>query len=101
MLLTTEKLTKQYKNTGGHMALQNAEISVKPGETVGLFGESGSGKSTLGMMAAGLLSLPPEEFWQTEKKFPCHIKKKSGGKSRFCSSIRKLRLIRRWFSFGV
>ena len=47
MLLTTEKLTKQYKNTGGHMALQNAEISVKPGETVGLFGESGSGNPPL------------------------------------------------------
>lgn len=101
MLLTTEKLTKQYKNTGGHMALQNAEISVKPGETVGLFGESGSGKSTLGMMAAGLLKPTSGRILADGKEISMPYKKEIRRKSRFCSSIRKLRLIRRWFSFGA
>ncbi len=53
MLLRTEGLTKRYAN--GLTAVDGANITLEPGETVGLFGESGSGKSTLGLMVAGLL----------------------------------------------
>lgn len=54
MLIETRKLTKKYANAKGQTAVDQAEIRIQPGETVGLFGESGSGKSTLGLMLAGL-----------------------------------------------
>lgn len=55
MLLKTEQLTKRYSASGGCVAVQDAQITLNRGETVGLFGDSGSGKSSLGMMVAGLL----------------------------------------------
>ena len=55
MILQTERLTKKYANSHGAVAVNAADISVKCGETIGLFGDSGSGKSTLGLMIAGLL----------------------------------------------
>ncbi|MDY3781172.1 MAG: dipeptide/oligopeptide/nickel ABC transporter ATP-binding protein [Candidatus Faecousia sp.] len=53
-----EKLSKTYKSrtgSGSFYAVREADVTLEPGQTVGLFGDSGSGKSTLGMMAAGLL----------------------------------------------
>ncbi|SHH88640.1 peptide/nickel transport system ATP-binding protein [Sporobacter termitidis DSM 10068] len=55
MILQTEKLTYKYPNSHGHTAVDQADISLHKGETVGLFGESGSGKSTLGLILAGLI----------------------------------------------
>ena len=59
MLLETKQLTKRFRNPGkgpgGVLAVSQANITLNPGETVGLFGDSGSGKSTLGLMLAGLL----------------------------------------------
>ena len=59
MLLETKQLTKRFRNPGkgpgGVLAVSQANITLNPGETVGLFGGSGSGESTLGLMLAGLL----------------------------------------------
>ena len=40
---------------GEATAVQDVDITVHPGQIVGLIGESGSGKSTIGMAAMGLL----------------------------------------------
>ena len=58
MQMRLEKLSKTYKSrtgSGSFYAVREADVTLEPGQTVGLFGDSGSGKSTLGMMAAGLL----------------------------------------------
>ena len=58
MRMRLEKLSKTYKSrtgSGSFFAVREANVTLEPGQTVGLFGDSGSGKSTLGMMAAGLL----------------------------------------------
>lgn len=58
MRMRLEKLSKSYKSrtgSGSFYAVREADVTLEPGQTVGLFGDSGSGKSTLGMMAAGLL----------------------------------------------
>ncbi len=55
MLLRTENLTKKYRGSGDIVAVDEANLFLTEGETVGLFGESGSGKSTFALMAAGLL----------------------------------------------
>lgn len=58
MRMCLEKLSKTYKSrtgSGSFFAVREADVTLEPGQTVGLFGDSGSGKSTLGMMAAGLL----------------------------------------------
>ena len=51
-------LTKRYTipggRRGGFYAVDDADVVIAAGETVGLLGDSGSGKTTLGMMIAGL-----------------------------------------------
>lgn len=58
MRLETRGLTKRYTipggRRGGFYAVDDADVVIAAGETVGLLGDSGSGKTTLGMMIAGL-----------------------------------------------
>jgi len=59
MLVEAKALSKTYKigwfKKRLVRAIEQADISVNKGETVGVVGESGSGKSTLGLLLTGLL----------------------------------------------
>jgi len=46
---------KGWFTKGSFVAVQGADFTVPPGETLGVIGESGSGKSTLALAALGLL----------------------------------------------
>jgi len=51
-LLVAEKLTKDY---GSFRALSNLDLSIAPGEVIGLLGPNGSGKSTALRLMLGFL----------------------------------------------
>ncbi len=53
-LLEIKKITKSF---GAIHALQGVDLSIKPGEAVGLMGDNGAGKSTLVKIVAG--NFPP------------------------------------------
>ena len=57
MFLKADNLSKTYSSgflSGKKVsALQNASITIRDGETVGIFGKSGSGKTTLANLIAG------------------------------------------------
>jgi len=59
--LVLRGVAKSYASAGGwgrhktiHTALEKMDLSIAPGEFVGVVGESGSGKSTLGRLVMGL-----------------------------------------------
>lgn len=51
-LVSVKGLTKTFSN--GHQALAGVNLTVKPGQSIGIVGESGSGKTTLARIIAGL-----------------------------------------------
>ncbi len=54
-LIELKGLTKQFKVSGGTLtAVNNVNIKIEKGETLGLVGESGCGKSTLGRTIMGV-----------------------------------------------
>lgn len=66
-LMEARGLTKKFRSRAGakrvFTAVEGANLSLYPGETVGLLGESGSGKSTLGQMMTGLLEPSAGELY--------------------------------------
>jgi ABC-type glutathione transport system ATPase component len=57
-LVETKHLSYHYRSAQAP-ALDNVDLRIKPGTTLGLVGESGSGKSTLIRVMCGLISAPP------------------------------------------
>ena len=58
-LLSIENMQVEFPTRrGDFIAVQEINLSVKPGEIVGIVGESGAGKSTIGNAVIGLLEAP-------------------------------------------
>jgi len=55
-LLEVKNVTAGYGNKQEIIAIKGTNLSVEPGETVGVIGESGSGKTTLGRVISGLMA---------------------------------------------
>ena len=53
-MIEIHNLRKVYK-PGGKVALDGVNLTVGPGEVIGLFGENGAGKTTLMKSVLGLL----------------------------------------------
>ena len=56
ILVEAKGLCKYFKTSNGHMvhAVENVDLTIQRGETLGLVGESGCGKSTLGRTMMGI-----------------------------------------------
>lgn len=58
-LLELKRLTTKFPTRRGEVAaVQNVDLSVKPGEILGIVGESGCGKSTVLLSILGLIAKP-------------------------------------------
>jgi len=58
-MLTIKDLTVKFPSRfGDFTAIQDVDMTIKPGEIQGLVGESGAGKSTVGAAVIGLLQAP-------------------------------------------
>ena len=55
-LLEVKNVTAGYGKKQEITAIKGANLSIEPGETVGVIGESGSGKTTLGRVISGLMA---------------------------------------------
>ena len=55
-LIDVQDITAGYGKQQEMIAVKNVNLSVEPGETVGIIGESGSGKTTLGRIISGLMA---------------------------------------------
>ena len=76
ILIRTEGLSKYFKVSGGRTlrAVENVNLSIRRGETLGLVGESGCGKSTLGRTVIGIYPPTKGKLYYNGKEL--HLTKK-------------------------
>lgn len=67
--LTLKDVSFSYPNKKRY-ALKNINLTINPGDKIGIFGPSGTGKSTLCHIIAGIL--PPEKGTADYGKYPVH-----------------------------
>ena len=73
-VLDIKDLSVVYRTpTGDVRAVSNVNLSIEPGEVVGLAGESGSGKSTLAYGATRLLRPPALISFDTIPSAACAV----------------------------
>lgn len=105
MFLKADNLSKTYSSgflSGKKVsALQNASITIRDGETVGIFGKSGSGKTTLANLIAGRFPRHPAGFSGTTSRLYTPIAVHSGGPFRWYISTRRRHLTRAGVWSGV
>ncbi len=62
-LLSIRDLSVHFRSEGDTVhAVQNLNLDIKPGQTMGLVGESGSGKSVTALSVLGLIPQPPGQI---------------------------------------
>ncbi len=69
-LLEARRVSKVYPD--GTVALRDVDLSLRPGEVLGLLGENGAGKTTLTKILSGLL--PPTAGTVLSRKGPVHFR---------------------------
>ena len=64
-------------------AVKNVDVSLEPGQTIGIVGESGSGKSTLARVLAGIqvptsgeVTYEGKNIWKGKVAYPGEMRKK-------------------------
>jgi len=55
-IIEVKSVTAAYASSADINVLEDINLSINPGETVGIIGESGSGKTTLGRLISGLMN---------------------------------------------
>jgi len=87
MTLEISQIVKSYYPSGARSEPQNVlngiDITIEPGETIGITGNSGAGKSTLGLIVAGIVrpdrgrvSLSSRDLWGSSRSVRGEIKRK-------------------------
>ena len=77
VLIRTENLCKYFRVSGGRVlrAVDDVNLFIRRGETLGLVGESGCGKSTLGRTMIGIYKPTKGNWSTTDRSWTCTKRK--------------------------
>ena len=90
-LLEVKDVTAGYGKNQEIIAVEDINLVIEPGETVGVIGESGSGKTTLGRLISGLMAPTTGEIFLSKCHFTKVIKLNINDLN-FIKEIRKIKL---------
>ena len=76
-LLEVKNVTAGYGKKQEITAIKGANLSIEPGETVGVIGESGSGKTTLGRVISGLMAPKQGQVFLNGQALQSNLSKRS------------------------
>ncbi len=76
-LIEVRGVTAGYGSRQEAIALQDIDLKIKQGETVGVIGESGSGKTTLGRLISGLMGAREGGVYLDGRQLPQYVAQRS------------------------